>query len=179
MVQIQKELLHNDYKIYWQQTGVTKRLIMYQRIQNLAEYIVIAIDIILYVILLMLMKDFTVASLAQSGSFFEIFTREQLIDGISINLLKLSIQIFLCFTFISFLWIKLQHSHFKYQIKKCFRFLCIFYGFSILLIFCLDFILTTSTYVVILLLIRKLLKLYICRVYRMTDYATSTNVYIR
>lgn len=70
MGQIQKELLHNDYEIYWKKTGVNKRLQFYQRIQGLAEYIESAIDVILYLILLMLLKNFTVVLVEQSGYFF-------------------------------------------------------------------------------------------------------------
>lgn len=100
--QIHKELIHRDYRHYWQATGENNRLRKYQILADIADYIVVAIDSCFYVYLLILMKSIVVALLEHSGPILTIFTKEELIKAVTYN--YLFIAIYMTVVFMVFLY---------------------------------------------------------------------------
>lgn len=81
--QIHKELIHKDYRYYWQATGENDRLRKYQKLADIADYIVVAIDSCSYVYLFILMKSIVVALLEHSGPIFTTLTKEELLKTVT------------------------------------------------------------------------------------------------
>lgn len=171
--QIYKELISINFTSYWQKTGVNDRLAKYQRIQNLVEYIVIALDIFMYLWCLFIFKDLIVSLLEESGYLFEKFTRAELIEAVSITMFNLAISLAILYMGFVFLMCVANRCLFRYELIKAFKMLLCFYLSLIIIMFSLDFFMETYFVLVILLLIRYVLNLFIKRVYAMNDFATG------
>lgn len=171
--QIHKELIKRDFYLYWQKTGVNARLLKYERIQNLVEFFVIMIDILLYLYCLYMIKDLIVSLLERTGYFFENFTIIELIEAISINMLNLAVTLTIIYMALLFVGCIGNHRLLRYEIIKPFKMLLYFYVGLITIMFSLDFILKTYIFAVILLLIKYAMNKFIRRVNVMEGYATG------
>lgn len=172
--QIHKELIHKDYRYYWQATGENERLRKYQIFGNIADYIVVAIDCCLYVYLLILMKNIAVALLEHSGPILTIFTKEELIKAVTYNYLFIAIYMTVVFMAFYMMWMKYKHHRLlRYELYRFFKVLCIYYFLLISVTCCLDFIIHTWLIILGVFLIRKLLLIFNGRVRSMTAYATG------
>lgn len=169
--QIHKELIHKDYRYYWQATGENDRLRKYQKLADIADYIVVAIDSCSYVYLLILMKSIVVALLEHSGSILTTFTKEESIKDVTYNYLVLAIYMTVVFMVFYIMWMKYKHRLLRYELYRFFKMLCIYYFLLISITCCLDFIIDTLLIILGVFLIRRLLLKFNGRVRSMSAYA--------